>query len=136
MGSLVHGATGCQEPAPAWALYERHFTSGPIHLLQYGVFRRLQGNLCTGACRTSPSFFFTDLGVCRVVPLTCSCSFLGFQLLCQPSFPILSALSQRCYCGCCWIWPWPVAGPSWSSLALALLDVGDASGIFSQMPLL
>jgi len=39
-------------------------------------------------------------------------------------------LSQRRYYHHQSAWPWPVAGPSWSRLALALSDIGEASGIF------
>lgn len=47
------------------------------YLLQRGFFHRLEGNLCIGSWSTSsPSFFFSDLGVCNTVshffpPLLC-----------------------------------------------------------------
>ena len=51
-------------------------------------------------------------------------------------FFFLNVLSQRCY-HCCWlIQPWPLLGPSWSRLALTLLDIKEASRSFLQKPLL
>ncbi|KAK4826126.1 hypothetical protein QYF61_005278 [Mycteria americana] len=35
-------ATGLQEPDPVWALHKLQLPSGHVHLLQHGVFRRLQ----------------------------------------------------------------------------------------------
>ena len=39
-------------------------------LPRLGLLQGLQGNLFSGACNTSSLPFFTDLGVCRVVPFT------------------------------------------------------------------
>ena len=51
---------------------------------------------------------------------------------CRFFFPFLNIFSQRHY-HCCWLArPWPAAGPSWSWLVLALFDIGEASGSFSQ----
>jgi len=43
-------------------------------LLHHGLHHKLQGNLCSSAWSTSSPFFFTDLGVNRVVALTYSYS--------------------------------------------------------------
>ena len=92
-------------------------------------------SLCSGAWSTSSPSFFTDLGVCRVVFLTYSNSSLWLQLLfCSNFSPFLNMLSQRHYHRCWWARPWPAAGPSWSRLALALSDMGEASSSFSQKP--
>jgi len=48
-------------------------------------------------------------------------------------FSFLNVLSQRFYHRC-WARPWPAAGLSWSRLALALSDMVEASGSFSQKP--
>jgi len=45
-----------------------------------GLLHGLQVNLCSGACTTCSPSFFTDLGVCRVVSLTKSHSFLWLQI--------------------------------------------------------
>ncbi|KAM9590835.1 uncharacterized protein ACIBXB_005885 [Morphnus guianensis] len=55
-------------------------------LPHHGLHHRLQGNLCSGAWSTSSPSFFTDLGVCRVVSLTCSHSSLWLQFLCHSNF--------------------------------------------------
>ena len=52
------------------------------NLPHHGLHHGLQGNLCSGAWSTSSPSFFTDLGVCRAVSLTCSHSSLWLQLLC------------------------------------------------------
>ncbi|KAM9591171.1 uncharacterized protein ACIBXB_006070 [Morphnus guianensis] len=93
-----------QEPAPAWASHGVTASFGRIHLLWHGVLHGLQGdslphhglhhglqgNLCSGAWSTSFPSFFTDLGVCRVVSLTCSRSALQLPFPCALQlFPLL-----------------------------------------------
>uniref|UniRef100_A0A8B9MTF9 SPATS2-like protein n=1 Tax=Accipiter nisus TaxID=211598 RepID=A0A8B9MTF9_9AVES len=94
-----------------------------------GLHHRLQGNLCSSTWSISSLSFFTDLGVCRVGSLTCSHSSLQLLFLCHSNsfFPFLKMLSQRRYLFCWLARPWPTAGPSWSRLALALSDMGEAS---------
>ena len=92
---------------------------GPSHLLRCGVLHGLQGNLCSTVNppwaagrqpavspraagepllrRTSSLCFVTDLGVCRVVPLTSHSSLRCRSFFQQSSFPFLNMLSQRCY---------------------------------------
>ena len=150
------GHRSCQETAPVWAPH-RVTPPSDIHLLWRGILRglqvdvcstinlhglkgdslphhsllhRLQGNLCSGTWSTSSPYFFTDLGVCRVLtPLSgCKCHYTGvFSSL---------ILSQRCYHHHWWAWLWPVLGPSWSQLELALLDVEETSSSCLQKPLL
>ena len=50
----------------------------------------------------------------------------------QGFFPFLNMLSQRRYHRRWWAQPWPAVGSSWSQLALALSDIGEASSSFSQ----
>lgn len=50
--------------------------------------------------------------------------------------PFLHTLSQKHYPSHWWALPWPAAGQSWSWLALTLLDTGEASGSFLQIPFL
>jgi len=87
-------------------------------LPHYGLLHGLEGNLCSGTWSISSSSFFTDLGVCRVVCLTYSLFYpfavFSPSLICYPR----GATS--------------VVGPSWSRLALTLLDVGETSSIVSQ----
>jgi len=112
-GSSLNGSTG-----PARSLLQRGLPTGSqlpsgIHLLRHevpstwatggyllhcGLLHGLQGNLCPSAWSTS-SLSFTDLGACRVVPLTSSHSTLRLRLLCcaVAFFPILTMLSQRRY---------------------------------------
>ena len=45
-------------------------------LPHHGLHHGLQENLCSSAWSSSSPSFFTELGVCRVVSLTCSHSFL------------------------------------------------------------
>jgi len=61
----------------------------------------------------------------------CSCCYPGVF-----SSPFLTMLSQRHYRCRRWARPRLAVGLSWSRLALALLDMGEASGTFSQNPLL
>ncbi|KAK4830186.1 LOW QUALITY PROTEIN: hypothetical protein QYF61_009213 [Mycteria americana] len=120
--SLSTGPRSCQEPAPAWASHGVTASFGHIHLLWRGVLhglqvdicstvdlhglqgdslphhclhQGLQGNLCSSAWSiSSPSF--TDLGVCRAVPLTYSHSSLQLQLLlCSNFFPLLKYIIQE-----------------------------------------
>ncbi|KAM9599800.1 uncharacterized protein ACIBXB_003644 [Morphnus guianensis] len=51
-----------------------------------GLPHGLQGNLCSGAWSISSPSFFTDLGVCRVVSLTCSHSSLRLPFPSVPTF--------------------------------------------------
>jgi len=103
-------------------------------LPHHGLPHRLQGDLCFGAWRSSSPACFTDLGVCRVVfshvfsPLSSDFSCIGVFL----SF--LNMLSQRHYNSCRLAQLWSVVGPSWSQLALALSDMGEAPSSFSQKP--
>lgn len=90
----------------------------------------LQGNLCSGIWSTSSPCFSTDLSVCRTVALTCSLSPLWLKL--HNNFPPSIFLVPRHYCHHRWPQPWPAGGPSWSWLALALLDTGDVSSSFLQ----
>lgn len=46
--------------------------------------------------------------------------------------PFFTLLSNRSYHYCWWTWPMPAADPSWSWLALAFLDMGEACDSFSQ----
>jgi len=82
---------GCRwRPAPLWAIMGCRDNSLP----HQGLHQGLQGNLCSGAWRTSSHSFFTDFGVCRIVSLTYSHSFLWLKLLGFPT-PHLTMLSQR-----------------------------------------
>ena len=73
-------------------------------------------------------------------PSSPSSSASGFLLLSPscccaavpPPHPFLNLLSQRHYHHRWWAQPRPVAGLSWSRLALAPSDTGEASGSFSQ----
>ena len=56
----------------------------------HGLHHRLQGILRSGTWSTSSPSFFTDLGVCRVVPLTSYHSALLLQLLLPCNFFSLS----------------------------------------------
>ncbi|KAM9591464.1 uncharacterized protein ACIBXB_006257 [Morphnus guianensis] len=58
-------------------------------LPHHGLHHGLQGNLCSGAWSTSSPSFFTDLGVCRVVSLTCSHSSLRLPFTSVPTFFLL-----------------------------------------------
>jgi len=140
---VPHGVTSpASKPAPAWA----PLSTGPqvlagayssvelptgsrhpsgIHLLQRGVFHRLQveicstvdlhglqgenlphhglhhelqcKTLCSNISSTSSASFFTNLSVCRVVSLTPSHSSLLTAVSPQVFFfPFLNTLSQRC----------------------------------------
>jgi len=111
---IPHGVTSPdRKPAPAWALRGVTASFGCIPLLWHGVLpglqveicctmdlhglqghslprhglhHRLHGNLCSGTWSTSsPSLFFTDLGVCSVVSLTYSHSSLRLQGFFSPS---------------------------------------------------
>ncbi|KAM9590481.1 uncharacterized protein ACIBXB_005737 [Morphnus guianensis] len=102
----------CQEPAPAQGSHGVTASFGRIHLLRHGVLHGLQvdicstvdlhglqgdslphhglhhglqGNLCSGAWSISSPSFFTDLGVRRVVSLTCSHSSLRLPFLSVPA---------------------------------------------------
>ncbi|PKU27356.1 hypothetical protein llap_22340 [Limosa lapponica baueri] len=108
----------CQESAPVQASHGITVSSRRIHLLRCGVLHglqmdicstvnlhglqgdslphydlhhRLQGNLCFDVWSTSsPCFFFTNLGVCRVVSLTYSHSSLPAAVaVAQKLFPLL-----------------------------------------------
>jgi len=96
---FLHRSTGpAKEPASAQASH-RVIASLSIHLLQHGVLHglqvdicstvdlhgvqgdslphhglhhRLHGNLCSGTWSNFSPSFFADLGVCRVISLTCS----------------------------------------------------------------
>jgi len=102
---VPHGVTASfgHPPAPAW---------GPFHGLQveicstvvelppwaagnslphHGLHHGLQGKtLCSSVWSTSPSSFFTDLGVCRVVSFTSSQSSLPLQFHCSFFLPRLN----------------------------------------------
>ena len=106
----------CLEPGPAWASHGVTASFGNP-LLRCGVLpglqveicstvdlpglqgdslphrglpHGLQGNLCSSAWSTSSPSFCTDLGVCRVVSLTCSHSSLWLQFLLSSNFfPLL-----------------------------------------------
>ena len=57
----------------------RHLRASKLQgdsLPHHSLHHMLQGNLCSGAWSTSSPSFFTDLGVCGVVPLTSSHSTL------------------------------------------------------------
>ncbi|KAM9590846.1 uncharacterized protein ACIBXB_005895 [Morphnus guianensis] len=58
-------------------------------LPHHGLHHRLQGNLCSGAWSISSPSFFTDLGVRRVVSLTCSHSSLRLPNTPVPTFFLL-----------------------------------------------
>jgi len=111
------GHRSCQEPAPGRAFHGVTDSFRPIHLLwsvvlhglqvdicstmdlhglqgynlpHHGLHHGLQGNLCFGTWITSSSSFFTDLGVCRVVSLTCSYSSLPLQMPLHVLFLLLN----------------------------------------------
>ena len=155
------GHRSCQEPAPVQAPHGvtaflecvRLLWLGALHRLQvcisstmdlhglqgdslphYGLHHELRGNLCSGTWSTSSPFFFTDIGVCRVVALTYSYSFLlaavgasGFF------FPLLRYVNTEV------LLPWLMdstlaSGVSILELAMILSDMEEASGSFSQKP--
>lgn len=98
--------------APAWAslgvtAFLRHG-----HLLQRGVFQGLHLGICTITtlqelqgqgipCSSTPSsFFFTHLGVCKVVSLTCpSCPRSTTKELAQQAFPLLNMITAEVLIG-------------------------------------
>lgn len=73
--------------------------------------------------------------VCRAVSLIFSIHPVHLLLLSR-FFSILNLLSQDHYHHHWWSWARPAVGLSWSWLALVLPDMGKASGILSQKPLL
>lgn len=85
VGSLVHGATGCQEPAPAWALCE--LLLGPSMCSSGGGLPQAERISLHRSLENLPRFFFTDLSVCKVVPLTCYCSSLRLAVVVPALFP-------------------------------------------------
>ena len=106
---------------------------GRLTLTGHQVPIKLIYHSTSSAWSTSSRCFFPDLGVYRVVSHILTP--LSQLLLCSSFFPFLNMLSERCYHHRWWAWPWSAVGPSWSQLALALLDTAKASGI-SQKPLL
>jgi len=141
----------CQDPAPAWAshgvtasfehppapVWGSPQAAGPLW-----TSMGCRDTVClTMVCSTgisapvpgappAPSSALT-LGSCRAVALTYSHSSLSSA---AGFFSFLNTLSQKCYHHRWWARPWPAAGASWSQLALALSDTGEASGSFSQKP--
>lgn len=106
-------------------------------LFHHCFCHRLQGNLHSSIWSNS-SASFTDFGVCRmlfsyiVTPLLSTAT----VATAQGFFPFLNMLRQRHYHCCWWAQPCPAASLSWSQLAFALLDMGEASSSFSQKPTL
>lgn len=103
-GTLPH----CTRPWAAGAQLPLRF----VHI-------RLEGNLCSGAWRTSSPSFLTDLGLCKEVSLTYSLS--------------PDVLSPRLHHHW-WAHRWSTADLSCSQLALALLYKRETSSSFSQKP--
>lgn len=118
---VLHGLQGPQHPGdPPWV--------AGAQLLLHGLHLRVQVNLSSGAWSTSFPFFCTDLVVHGVVPLTYShfsLFWLQLQLcgnffLCLLKCVLTEALAPL------------VAHPSWSCLALAVLNMEEAPNSFSQ----
>lgn len=94
--------------ASTWGLHGLQPLSGLIYLLchgvlhglqgdnlhHYGLHHGLQGNLCSRAWTTSSPSFFTDLGVCKVVCLTCILTSLSQLLLGSIFFLFLNMSSH------------------------------------------
>jgi len=123
--------TGCRwRSAPPWTSMDRRGTT----CLTMVFITSSKGRLSALAPPAPPPpSFFTDLGVCRVffhivslLSLNCHLT-TGFFF----PFPFLNMLSQRCYQ---LAWTSPVAGLSWSWMALALSNMEEASGSVSQKP--
>lgn len=78
----------------------------------------------------------TGLGVCGAVSLTCPLSFLQLQLLLCSFFPLFLPMLFQCLYHHHWcVQPWPAVSLSWSQIALAPSDMGEASGRPSGKPL-
>lgn len=141
-GSCLHGSGGpCKELAPArdtWILLQHGSPlAAGAQLPRHGLHHRMQGKFSSSTWSTSFPLFCIDLGVNRAVPLTCYHSTLLWpQLhLCNNIFSFLNMLSPGITTipdgfgfGQQWV-PWSLQG-------LALLDMGEASGQFSQKPAL
>lgn len=89
------------------------------------------GNFCSSNWSTSFHFFFTDLGVCRVVSL----SSFSQMLLCIIFFsPLLNMLSLRCYQCRSLAQLFLGVDPFWSHLPLELSFMGQLLGSFHKGP--
>lgn len=88
----------------------------------------LEGNLYSATWSTSSYSIFT--GVCRTVALLSSSP---LDTVSQKDLYLLflTTWSHRCYHYCWWLQLWLVSGQSWSILALSLLNLPEAYGIFS-----
>jgi len=114
-------------------------------LPHHGLLHRLQGTACLtmgcfmgcgGISAPAPGVHPAPPSPLTLVSaelfLSHILTFFSCSFCCAFFFRFLTMLSQRFYHHCWLSWPCPVAGPSWSQLALAPLDIGEASGSFSQ----
>lgn len=121
---------------PTWAcgfvFHCRLPLAGGTQLPNPRLHHGLHGNLSSGTWKFSDPSYSTDV-IFRDLFFTHSQPFiLWLQLLwCRVFSTFLNIKPQRCYhCQ-----PWPVAGLSWSQLALTLSDRQEASSSFSQRTL-
>lgn len=115
--SSVESSINCRLDIPSSMI---HHGLQEDSLLHYGLSHGLQGNLCSGT--SSPSFF-TDLGVYRVV----SHLFFLLDAVLQQFFSLFLNVVTKVPPPFLMGLDLPVVGPSWSQLALALLDTGEGS---------
>lgn len=142
------GHRSCQEPATAPALHRLHLPSRYIHLhdiilvqgpswaterisVHHGApWERQHASSwfspqAASAPGSPPSLpFFTDLGVCRVVPSHVSFYSLS-QMLCHAFNLSLNMFSQRCHQHYKWA-QLCISGSSWSWLELTVSDKGQS----------
>jgi len=159
MCSSLHGSTGRTKSLLKCRLPMGSQPPLGIHLLWCSVLHGLQVDIsvplwtskgCRGTTCLTMVFFMGCRRISALVPgapspppysltLVSAELFLSHSLTplshCRVFFfCFLTILSQRHYHHHRWAQPWPEAGPSWSWLALAPLDIGEASSSFSQKP--
>jgi len=163
MGSSLHGSAGPGRSLLQCGLPMGSQLPSGIHLLWLGVpsmgcrwisapawtstgcrgtacLTRVFSTVCRGTSALvpgappAPAFSLTlvsaELFLSHILTPFSSCK----MPLCRCFYTFLNGLPQRHYHCHRWARPWPTVGPSWSQLALALLDVGEASSSFSQKP--
>ena len=118
-------STGCRwRSAPPWTSMGCRGTACLNHGLHHGLHRKTLFS----------SISSTDPGVCRVVSLTSSHSSLPSAVSHCFFLPLLKHVITEVLHRHWLAWPWPAACPSYSCLALALSDMGEAYSSFSQEP--
>jgi len=148
MGFSFHGSTG---PARSLLQHGPPMGSQPplgIHLLRcgvlhglqvdslphYGLLHGLQGSLCSSAWNASSPYFFTDLGVCRVVSLTYSLSYCSYCCTGLGFFPLLKCVIPETLPPSLTGLVLASAGSVLEPAGIASVGHGEASSSFSQKP--